>query len=43
MRLEGDVLTIDEREYYLGEANAILGILVQIMGGPKTGAAGRAA
>ena len=42
LRLEGDVLTIDRPEYYLGEADKILGILVQIMGGPKTGA-GRAA
>ena len=42
LRLEGDVLTIDQPEYYLGEVNTILGILVQIMGGPKAGA-GRAA
>ena len=30
-----DVLTIDRPEYYLGEAATLLGILVQIMGGPK--------
>ena len=43
MRLDGDVLFIDRREYYLGEAGLILGILVQIMGGPKTDPAVRAA
>jgi hypothetical protein len=43
LRLEGDVLTIDRPDYYLGDAAKILGILVQIMGGPKTGAAERAA
>lgn len=35
LRLEGDVLTIDQREYYLREVSLILSILVQIMGGPK--------
>ncbi len=38
LRLEGDVLTIDQPEYYLRDVPTILGILVQIMGGPKTGA-----
>lgn len=36
LRLEGEGLFIDHREYYLGDAALILGILVQIMGGPKT-------
>ncbi len=43
LRLEGDVLFIDRREFYLGEAALVLGILVQIMGGPKAGDAVRAA
>jgi hypothetical protein len=43
LRLEGDVLFIDRREYYLGEASLVLGVLVQIMGGPKPAGAGRAA
>ena len=38
LRLEGDVLFIDRREYYIAEAAILIGILVQIMGGPKTDA-----
>jgi hypothetical protein len=38
LRLEGDVLTIDRPEYHLREIATLLGILVQIMGGPKTDA-----
>jgi hypothetical protein len=43
LRLEGDVLFIDRREYYLAEAGLLIGILVQIMGGPKHGGPVRAA
>ncbi len=43
LRLEGDVLTIDRPEYHVRETGTILGILVQIMGGPKPTGAARAA
>jgi hypothetical protein len=43
LRLEGDALSIDRREYYIGDVGLLLGILVQIMGGPKTDGAVRAA
>jgi hypothetical protein len=43
LRLEGDVLSIDRHEYYLGDAGLLLGILVQIMGGPKIDGTSRAA
>jgi hypothetical protein len=37
LRLAGDTLAIDRREYYLREIGTILGILVQIMGSPAGG------
>ena len=43
LRLEGDVLFIDRREYYLAEVGLLIGILVQIMGGPKIDGTTRAA
>jgi len=43
LRLEEDVLFIDRREYYIAEASLLLGILVQIMGGPKIDGTARAA
>jgi hypothetical protein len=38
LRLEGDVLFLDHREYFHGDAALLLGVLVHIMGGPKTDA-----
>ncbi len=43
LRIEATLLSIDRREYYLHDLGVVLGILVQIMGGPAAKGAGRAA
>lgn len=43
LTLEEDLLSIDRREYYIDETGVLLGILVQIMGGPKLDGTARAA